>query len=384
MKKILRPLFSVILFIAAAFFAMRIFEQAQPAFSPFEETDPQSYVYVSEGTVILDNELPEEEILKQLEKAVAEKAEHICIRDHERFEWHDLLSLDYSSFWLKEFGTVSYPDSRIEGDERDSEITFYEMTYCDLSDEEIASMKAEIDGAVNEILVQIPEDADLWHKIKTVHDLLCQKTEYDRTLALPHCQNAYGALVSGKAVCSGYAAAFRVLMGKLGVDSPIIVSEDHAWNYIDANTYENYIDVTWDDMDRTENNDTDVILYDFFRLTKEEVESVDMHTILDGGIAEEREESLADPETFNYFRHEGLFLEEYSREELVSVLRRQLDSGKELLSVRMTEEGFEKLRSLEDEELSRIVYDAGFRGRFRFWYNDDLHILNILPGYGEQ
>ena len=173
-------------------------------------------------------------------------------------------------------------------------------------------------------------------------------------------------------------------MGKLGVDSPIIVSEDHAWNYIDANTYENYIDVTWDDMDRTEDNDTDVILYDFFGLTKEEVESVDMHTILDGGIAEEREKPLADPETFNYFRHEGLFLEEYSREELVSVLRRQLDSGKELLSDRMTEEGFEKLRSLEDEELSRIVYDAGFRGRFRFWYNDDLHILNILPGYGEQ
>ena len=124
MKKILRPLFSVILFIAVAFFAMRIFEQAQPAFSPSEETDPQSYVYVSEGTVILDNELPEEEILKQLEKAIAEKAEHICIRDHELFEWHDLLSLDYSSFWLKEFGTVSYPDSRIEGDEKDSEITF--------------------------------------------------------------------------------------------------------------------------------------------------------------------------------------------------------------------------------------------------------------------
>ena len=166
MKKILRPLFSVILFIAVAFFAMRFFEQAQPAFSPSEETDPQSYVYVSEGTVILDNELPEEEILKQLEKAVAEKAEHICIRDHERFEWHDLLSLDYSSFWLKEFGTVSYPDSRIEGDEKDSEITFYEMTYCDLSDEEIAAMKAEIDGVANDILAQIPEDADLWHKIK--------------------------------------------------------------------------------------------------------------------------------------------------------------------------------------------------------------------------
>ncbi len=108
-----------------------------------------------------------------------------------------------------------------------------------------------------------------------------------------------------------------------------------------------------------------------------------MHTILDGGNTEEQTEPLSGPETFNYFRHEGCFLEEYSREELVSVLRRQLDSGKELLSVRTTEEGFEKLRSLDSGELSGVVYDAGFRGHFRFWYNDDLHILNILPESGE-
>ncbi|MBQ6366968.1 MAG: hypothetical protein IJJ30_00260 [Erysipelotrichaceae bacterium] len=376
MRKILKVFISLLfVLILVLFFGTRIYKQAVPAFSPSEESDVQNYVYLSEDTVILDETLPEEELLKQLEKAISERAEHLVIRDHPLFEWNDLLSLDYSSFWLQEFGTATYPSSRLPEDREDHTLYFYEMTYYPLSEEEITKMKAEIDSAVNEILSAVPENADIWEKTKAVHDMLCQRTEYDETLVLPHCHNAYGALVNGKAVCSGYAAAFRILMGKLGVECSITVSEDHAWNHIDANTYESYIDVTWDDIDASE-EEQEHIFYDFFGLTKEEVERIDMHTILNGG---EEEEITGEPAVFNYFRHEGLYMEEYDREELIALLRRQLQEEKELLSVRISEEGYETLRSLSGEELGEILYEAGKGGYFYYWFNDDLCVLNIDP-----
>jgi len=101
-----------------------------------------------------------------------------------------------------------------------------------------------------------------------------------------------------------------------------------------------------------------------------------MHTILNGG---EEEEITGEPTVFNYFRHEGLYMEEYDREELIALLRRQLQEEKELLSVRISEEGYETLRSLSGEELGEILYEAGKGGYFYYWFNDDLCVLNIDP-----
>ncbi|MBR4122675.1 MAG: hypothetical protein IKR06_05225, partial [Erysipelotrichaceae bacterium] len=80
MRKILKAFFSLLLvLILVLFFGTRIYKQAVPAFSPSEESEVQNYVYLSEDTVILDETLPEEELLKQLEKAISERAEHLVI-----------------------------------------------------------------------------------------------------------------------------------------------------------------------------------------------------------------------------------------------------------------------------------------------------------------
>lgn len=82
-------------------------------------------------------------------------------------------------------------------------------------------------------------------------------------------QNAYGALVEGKAVCAGYARAYQDLMNRAGIKTWFIGGEanngsytvSHAWNvsWIDGDCV--YTDTTW--------GDKSTISYDYFNRSKE-------------------------------------------------------------------------------------------------------------------
>lgn len=71
-----------------------------------------------------------------------------------------------------------------------------------------------------------------------------------------HIRNAYGALVNGKAVCEGYARAFKAVMDALGVDCVLVQGysqgdgsglEPHMWNYVRIGNGWYGVDVTWND-----------------------------------------------------------------------------------------------------------------------------------------
>jgi transglutaminase-like putative cysteine protease len=98
--------------------------------------------------------------------------------------------------------------------------------------------------------------SNTYENIKMVHDLLVNNVEYDTSISQPNIYNIYGALINRKAVCEGYARAFKYLMDGLGIPSTIVIgtgtnsegiTENHAWNYVqlDENWYA--IDTTWDD-----------------------------------------------------------------------------------------------------------------------------------------
>lgn len=85
----------------------------------------------------------------------------------------------------------------------------------------------------------------------------------------PNAHDSYGALIDGKAVCEGYARAFKLLCDKMGIPALVMVGEadfglaprklfgadlvidnmnlNHAWNivYIDGEWY--HFDSTWND-----------------------------------------------------------------------------------------------------------------------------------------
>lgn len=86
-------------------------------------------------------------------------------------------------------------------------------------------------------------------KIKKLHDYLIKTVEYDKdeNSANTLSANAYGALFTGKSICSGYADAMALFLDKLEIPNFKLASETHVWNValIDNKWY--HIDVTWDD-----------------------------------------------------------------------------------------------------------------------------------------
>lgn len=90
-----------------------------------------------------------------------------------------------------------------------------------------------------------------------LHDRLLAHVTYDD--AYLNEQNAYTAIVEGKAVCAGYAFAFQYLLMRNGIESYYVVgtagvdkagkSVGHAWNIAKISGVWYYVDPTWDDSD---------------------------------------------------------------------------------------------------------------------------------------
>lgn len=90
----------------------------------------------------------------------------------------------------------------------------------------------QIDAAANNIIKNINPSWSDFQKIYYVHDWFINNITYD--LNAPNRGTIYGALIQKRAICSGYAIAFRYLMRKLNIDCKIVVSNtaDHAWNIV--------------------------------------------------------------------------------------------------------------------------------------------------------
>ena len=107
-------------------------------------------------------------------------------------------------------------------------------------------------------------------KVKKIHDWLCDNVKY---VDGNHAHDLYGSLFLGKAVCQGYAEAFKAACDYYGIKCVCVegealnsqgVREAHMWNYVLINNTWYAVDVTWDDQD-------DRILYDYFLAGKNTV-----------------------------------------------------------------------------------------------------------------
>ena len=72
--------------------------------------------------------------------------------------------------------------------------------------------KSKFDSAVNKVLSGLDDKMNDTEKLLYLHDYLITHTDYTADL-----HTAYDCLVSGKAVCSGYAWAFDYLCSRIGI-----------------------------------------------------------------------------------------------------------------------------------------------------------------------
>lgn len=168
-------------------------------------------------------------------------------------------------------------------------------------------MQSQLLSSADEILSQMPNLAEDYEKELYLHDAIIQRCVYDEHT--DHQSDAYGCLVEGRAVCSGYARATMLLLKKAGIETILVsgtgVSErsgsvSHMWNivWLDGEPY--HLDVTWDDPE-TDENGTSTHLY--CNLTTQAIS------------ADHREISVSIDCTAtenNYFRKEGLWFDSYT------------------------------------------------------------------------
>lgn len=171
-------------------------------------------------------------------------------------------------FWLD--GSCGY------GNEAGSGFVCSVMPGYSVKGSSLTNAKAAFEKKVNELTKGLSGKSE-YEKSLILHDRLAETTEYVIT---NNDQNAYGALVEGRAVCAGYSKAYQHLLHKQGIPAWCVTGESinpatnlpegHEWNLVSIDGKWYYTDVTWDDQD-------DYLFYAYFNITTKQME--ENHTV---------------------------------------------------------------------------------------------------------
>ena len=228
-----------------------------------------------------------------------------------------------------------------------------------MSGSALQNAKNAFNSKVNSMLVGLDGKSD-YEKSLILHDRLIDATDYVYT---DNDQNAYGALVEGKAVCAGYTRAYQHLMNKAGLSAWYVSgtsinpttnqNENHAWNLVKVGGNWYYTDVTWDDQD-------DDIFHAYFNITTKQIN--EDHTAGDFG------EYLPDATatTDNYFVKNNLvFTSEVDAQRIAALLKNDENNSAHIYTSGSVDTFEKNIKS----NISKIVKEMGVPSYMHYSYN---------------
>ena len=116
----------------------------------------------------------------------------------------------------------------------------------------------------NKVMVLVNDKMSTEDKIKTIHNYIIDNAKYD-TLKTDNIHDdtyksntAYGVLIEGYGICSGYSDAISIILNELEINNYKISNDTHIWNLVYINGVWVHLDATWDDpvSEFNENRDT--------------------------------------------------------------------------------------------------------------------------------
>ena len=141
------------------------------------------------------------------------------------------------------------------------------------SEDDIEFVNNRLDEITDSI---IDDDMSIYDKIKVFHDYIIDHTVYDSSVSIENqlsngtnSNNAFGLLLNGKAICSGYSDIMAIFLNKYKINNYKISSDEHIWNLVYYDGKWKHIDVTWDDPVTSDGNN--VLLHDFFLINSDEL-----------------------------------------------------------------------------------------------------------------
>ncbi len=238
-------------------------------------------------------------------------------------------------FWIENLFGYAYVDD-------DTIVEFYSVLSASECDKYIKLFNER----VAELLSKIEKGKTAYQREKLIHDMILKDCSYKSGVKSSadgwEYFTAYGALVSGEAVCEGYAKSMQVLLTKVGVQCSMVRGDaggvSHMWNVVELNGEWYHIDPTWDDTE----NDA-VPGYEYFNLTTEQITKnhtvcEDVYTITAGENSEEIDPlvkynfyvPMCTAKEMNYYQVEGVLirrLDKSAEEALTAAIKERAESG---------------------------------------------------------
>ena len=110
-------------------------------------------------------------------------------------------------------------------------------------------------------------------KIEVIHNYIINNTVYDNSLVDGKSNydstSAYGSLIEGYSVCSGYSDAMAVFLDIIDIPNIKVSSDNHIWNLVYIDNKWLHLDLTWDDTENTKYSNN------YFLITKERLFMLD-------------------------------------------------------------------------------------------------------------
>lgn len=133
---------------------------------------------------------------------------------------------------------------------------------------------------LNNKIIELNETLKLEHlndreKIVKIHNYIITNTKYDTQRAenktsIYSSDKAYGTLIEGFAVCSGYSDALALFLDYFSIPNIKISSHEHVWNLVYIENAWLHVDLTWDD-----NDDSAIPRTNFLLINTEQLLSID-------------------------------------------------------------------------------------------------------------
>ena len=210
-----------------------------------------NYGYINNFTDDVSNK---EELLDYIYYVIntgSEYADGACTKDYTNC-YNDLKNISDDEDFLTTINNFVHPFNSFKT------ISFTYNTKGDFSlsvehvysKEEIAEINYIVEKKIDDLITTSMTNTD---KIKAIHDFVINNTEYDELKSdnigdtTYKSNTAYGVLIQGYGICSGYADTMAIFLNRLGIKNYKISNDSHIWNLVYINGKWMHLDATWDD-----------------------------------------------------------------------------------------------------------------------------------------
>ena len=142
------------------------------------------------------------------------------------------------------------------------------------SEDDINTLNKIVDEFINN---NITNSMGTKEKIRIIHDYIINNADYDILKTKNKDDNtyrsstAYGVLVQGYGICSGYSDAMAIFLDKLNIINYKISNDQHIWNLVYLDGEWLHLDLTWDDPI----SDSNITRDNYFLISTKNLENLD-------------------------------------------------------------------------------------------------------------